>query len=236
MTGETATVEAVLAGLSALGREENRLGKARYGINVERAFGVGMAELRAMARRYRRQHALAVALWDSGWSEARHLAVLIADPRKVDDALMEAWVADFDSWDVCDGACMHLFARVPGAHDKVRPWAAREETYARRAGFALLAGLAVHDKRAPDAAFIGYLELIEAQADDERNFVRKAVNWALRQIGKRNLALNAAAIVTAERLAARPAKAARWIARDALKELQSPAVQARLRTKRCPPL
>ncbi len=158
------------------------------------------------------------------------LATLIDDPKQITETQMEAWVRDFDSWDVCDGACGRLFWRTPQAYGKAREWAAAEPEFVRRAGFALIAWLAVHDKKAEDSAFIDLLPLIEHYADDDRNFVKKAVNWALRQIGKRNRALHAAAIACAERLAERDSRPARWIAKDALRELCSEKVDARLKS------
>ncbi|MCK4594248.1 DNA alkylation repair protein, partial [bacterium] len=158
-------------------------------------------------------------------------AAFLADPKQITPEQMDAWAADFNSWDVCDQACCSLFDRTPHAWDKARDWAGREEEYVRRGAFALLAGLAVHDKETPDQMFIDAFPLIRAAADDERNFVKKAVNWALRQIGKRNLALNAAVITAAEKILARDTKSARWIARDTLRELRGDEVQQRLRVK-----
>ena len=214
--------------LEALGSAANRTGMARYGINTERALGISVTTLKGVAREVGRDHALATRLWASGIHEARMLATLIDQPAQVSAAQMEAWVADFDSWDLCDGACGKLFWRTPHARDKIARWTAREPEFVRRAGFALIAWLAVHDKKAGDADFLGFLRLIEANADDERNFVKKAVSWALRQIGKRNQALNAAAVDCARRLAQREERAARWVGKDALRELGSEKVRARL--------
>jgi 3-methyladenine DNA glycosylase AlkD len=185
--------------------------------------------LHALAKRIGRNHKLAKDLWDSGCHEARILATLIAEPDKVTAALMEKWARDFDSWGVVDSACCYLFALTDLAWDKAFAWSRRRQEFVKRAAFSLAAYLSYKDKNAPDARFRKFLEVIEREAWDDRNFVRKAVNWALRNIGKRNANLNAAAIETAERM--RSSSAARWIATDALRELRSEAVQSRLRRK-----
>ena len=218
----------IIALLEAEASAENRAGMARYGINTARAYGVSVKRLREIAKSAGRNHEIARELWDTGMHEARMLASLVDEPAKVTPEGMDGRVAEFDSWDVCDGFCNNLFRKTPFAHAKVQQWTVREETFVRRAGFALMANLAVHDKKATDSVFEGYLPLIEDAADDERNFVKKAVNWALRQIGKRSPGLNAAAIACAQRLAARDSKPARWIAKDALRELTSDKVRARL--------
>lgn len=212
-------------------------GMARFGINPDRALGIPVTALRGIARELRterrerpeRVHEVAGHLWDSGVHEARILAVLLDVPSLVTPEQAEAWVADLDSWDLCD-QLQHLVAGTPFAHEKAVAWARRQETFVRRAGFVLMATLAVHDKAAPDAALVAFLPLVEEGATDERPMVRKGVNWALRQIGKRSPTCHLAAIATAERvLAAHPgSSAARWIARDALRELRSDAVVARL--------
>ena len=222
---------AIVADLKALGSETNRAGMARFGINTERAFGVSMTALRPLARRHRRDHALATALWDTGWHEARLLAVLVDDPAAVTPEQMDRWTADFDSWDICDQACMKLYARTRHVDDKVRQWAADEREFVRRAAFALVAGYAVHGKTVPDRAFADFLPLIEAHAGDPRNYVRKAVNWALRQVGKRSPALRVQALAVAQRLAGSPVGTARWIGRDAAKELSDPVQVARVNRK-----
>ena len=219
--------EQIIALLEAEGSEENRAGMARYDISTERAYGVSVKRLREIAKSTGRNHQLAQALWDTGMHEARMLASLVDEPVKVTPEGMEEKVAEFDSWDVCDRFCNNLFRKTPFAHAKIQEWTMRDETFVRRAGFALMANLAVHDKRAADSVFEGYLPLIEGAADDERNFVKKAVNWALRQIGKHSPGLNGGAIACAQRLAARDSKPARWIAKDALRELTSEKVQAK---------
>ncbi len=221
-------VRRILAWLKRRGSASNRDGMARYGIRSAKAFGVSMATMRPLVKRLGRNHDLALALWDTGWLEARILAGFVADPARVSPALMDRWCRDFDNWAVCDSTCIHLFSRTAHAWRKVPLWSRRQDEFVRRAGFALLAALAVHDKRAPDAAFARGLVHVEAVSGDDRNFVKKAVNWALRQIGKRNPALHAKAVALSRRLAARPDAAPRWIGKDALRELTSPAVVRRL--------
>jgi 3-methyladenine DNA glycosylase AlkD len=194
--------------------------------------GISLTQLRAIAKRYKRDHELALALWDSNLHEARLLAILIDDPEKLTIRQMERWLRDFDSWDIVDVACSNLFDKTPHAFAKAHEWAARKQEFQKRAGFTMMATLAVHAKSAPDADFEAFLPVIEREAHDARNFVKKAVNWALRQIGKRNLHLNAAAIAAAERIRAHDSPPARWIAADALRELSGDAVQARLRARR----
>lgn len=201
---------------------------ARFAIRSPRVFGVSMQTMRPLVRSLGRDHTLALALWESGWLEARIVASFIDVPSEVTPRQMEAWARDFDNWAVCDSVCGHLFSNTPHAWSKARVWSARRAEFVRRGAFALIAGLAVHDKQSPDEAFRSFMPLIERAADDDRNFVKKAVNWALRQIGKRNIALNREAIVVAGRLTERPERAARWIGNDARRELTSPAVRARL--------
>lgn len=202
---------------------------ARFGIDTGRAVGVTVTELRRFARDLGHDHELAAALWASGVHEARLLASLVDEPAMVSEAQMEAWVADLDSWDVCDGVCGNLFDRTPFALDKAVEWSSREPEFQKRAAFALMASAALHRRDLPDAAFASLLPVIRAQTTDERNYVKKAVSWALRQIGKRSSGLNPLAIRTAEQIERIDSRAARWVARDALRELRSDAVQARLR-------
>ncbi len=218
----------VIAKLKSMADPRNVAGMARYGISTAGLLGVPIPPLRKLAREHRRDHALALELWDSGIHEARILAGLVDDPAQVTDSQMETWVREIDSWDICDGTMNNLFRKTPGAWKKAIEWSRREETFVRRAGFVLMACLSVHDKQAPDAKFLALLPVIRRHASDERNFVRKAVNWALRQIGKRNLALNAAVVTAARELAELDSKSARWIAKDALRELTSPAVQKKV--------
>ncbi len=221
-------IDHILAKLRSLARPDQLAGMARYGINTENALGVRIPELRAIAKKAGRCHGLALELWATGIHDARILAGMVAEPERLGEAGMEAWVADFDSWDLCDQVCSNLFDKSPMSWRKAVEWADREEEFVRRAGFTLMACLAVHDKQAGDEAFLALLPVIERGAGDGRNYVKKAVNWALRGIGKRNRALNAAAITTAERLRQTDSRPARWVAADALRELTSDKVQARI--------
>ncbi len=227
-------VDAILATIESHGDPRNVEGMARYGIRAARAYGVPGPVLQRIARALGHDHLLAARLWETGVLEARAVAALVDEPELVDGRQMEDWAAAFDSWAICDCVCGKLFDRAPRAWQKAEAWTRRRSEYVRRAGFSLIAALAVHDKRAPDAKFLALLPLIEAAAADDRNMVKKAVNWALRQIGKRNPALNRAAIRCAERIRGQATPPARWIAADALRELRSPAVQARLGRRQRP--
>ena len=206
-------------------------GMARFGIRTDSAVGVTLTELRRLARGLRPDHELAAALWASGIHEARILASLVDDPALVSQAQMNAWVADLDSWDVCDGVCGNLFDRTRFALDKAVEWSTREPEFEKRAAFAVMACAAVHRRDLPDAAFEALLPLIREGASDDRSYVKKAVSWALRQIGKRSAQLNVRATRTAEQIERIDARSARWIARDALRELRSDAVGARAKTR-----
>jgi len=226
---ESSRLDAVMRRLHELAQPERIRGMASVGIHVGNALGVPVAELRRIARTHRRDHDLALALWASGIHEARLLAGMVADPRQVTDEQMESWVAELDSWDVCDQLCINLLVKTPFAWSKAMEWSGRDEEFAKRAGFALIAALAIHDKEADDARFLALLPVIEEATDDGRNYVKKAVSWALRHIGKRGVALNKAAVAAAQRISQRTSKAARWVASDALRELTGEKVQARLR-------
>lgn len=219
----------ILDRLRAFANPKNVEGMARFGINPHNTLGVSVPIMRGIAKEVGRDHALARELWASGIHEARMLAVLVDDPKVVTANQMEQWALDFDSWDVCDMCCGNLFDRTPFAYEKAVAWSKRDETFVKRAGFVLMAALAVHDKKADDVRFLDFLPMIRKESTDERNFVKKAVNWALRQIGKRNARLNAIATETARRIQAMPSRSARWIAADALRELVSASVQKRLR-------
>lgn len=221
-------VASALAWLKRHSNKATRDGMARYGLPSDHALGTTMANMLALAKRLGRDHALAAALWDTGVYEARMVAAMIDDPAQVTAAQMDRWCEDFDNWGICDTVCFKLFDRTPHAWTKVAQWSGKRDEFVKRAAFALLWGLTVHDKRAANAAYVEGLRLIERAAIDERHFVKKAVNMALRAIGKRNRALNAAAVATAERLAASPNAAAKWVGRDALRELASPALARRL--------
>lgn len=224
----TVTADDLIHRLKGLAQPEQRAGMARYGIETGHALGVTMPNIRTVAKGHKRNQILAEALWRSRVHEARILATIVADPSQITSETADQWAGDFQSWDLCDQACLNLMHRVPYAWDKIRLWSADDREFVRRAGFALLAVMAVHDKRASDELFMACFDTIEEFAGDDRNFVRKAVNWALRQIGKRNPGLNQAAIDCARRLANRPEKSARWIAHDALRELSSSKTKARL--------
>ena len=231
MTSEPTTqarTHDVIERLKALANPDNVAGMVRFGINATSAYGISAPVLHRMAREIGKDHELAQELWDSEIHEARKLAPLIDVPKLVTEDQMERWVSEFDSWDICDDCCGNLFDKTPFAYEKAVEWSGRPEEYVKRAAFALMAYLAVHDKKASDNRFLDFLPLIKRESTDDRNFVRKAVNWALRQIGKRNLALNAAAIETAQAIRAFDSRAARWIAADALRELTGEAVQRRL--------
>jgi 3-methyladenine DNA glycosylase AlkD len=227
----TRRCKAIVAEMRAQSDPAIVAGRARFGISPEGGLGLSIPALRAMGKRIGRDHDLAESLWATGLHEARILASLVGDPARLSRRQMETWALEFDSWGVCDQVCSNLFDRTPFAADLAMEWSRRPEEFVKRAGFVLMAVLAVHDKAAADAAFRPMLAAVRRDAADERNFVRKAVNWALRQIGKRNAALNREAIAMARQVAEIDSKAARWIAADALRELQSEPVQARLRRK-----
>ncbi|QQG48581.1 MAG: DNA alkylation repair protein [archaeon] len=205
-------------------------GMTRFGITTGSALGLSVPTIRAISKKLGRDHALAAALWKTKIHEARILAAMVDEPSKVTERQMEAWVSEFDSWDVCDGVCGTLFDKTPLAYGKAVEWSWREEEFVKRAGYALMAELAVHDKKAPDSAFEGFIPHIERGSTDPRNFVKKAVNWALRQIGKRNRRLNGIALRAAGRISKMDAPSAKWVAADAKRELSSAAVQRRLRS------
>jgi len=218
----------VLRWLKRRGTRRNVEGLARYGIEAKRPLGVSMGTLQSLSKRLGKNHALALALWKSGWYEARLLASLVDDPQRVTRKQMDAWAAGFENWGDCDTVCFTLFDRTPFAWKKVRQWSGSPHEFVKRAAFALLASLALHDKTASDAQFRPLLPLIEEGARDERNFVKKGVSWALRSLGRRNLALNAAALAMARRLAQSKEASCRWVAKDALRDLERPKVRAGL--------
>ncbi len=222
----------IIENLKSLSNPENVAGMARFGINPSNTLGVSIPTLRKIAKETGKNHLLAHELWDSGIHEARMLAGFIDDPKAVTEEQMERWVRDFDSWDVCDQVCSNLFDRTPFAYKKAVEWSARDEEFVKRAGFVLMAALSVHDKKAHDDDFVKFLPIIKREAIDDRNFVKKAANWALRQIGKRNKVLNEKAIDAARDIQKIDSKAARWVASDALKELTGKAVQDKLLMKR----
>jgi 3-methyladenine DNA glycosylase AlkD len=225
-----ARVREVIALLKRKGTKRNRDGLARYGIVARKVIGVSVGELKQIGKQIGRDHDLALALWKTGWYDARMLVPFIDEPDKVTAAQMDRWAKDFDNWAVCDALCFHLFDRTPHTWKKIHDWSRRREEFVKRAAFALIAGVALHDKKAPDAPFLRALKLIEREAPDNRNFVKKGVSWGLRVLGRRNRALNRAAVEVSRRLVASPEPAAAWIGRDAFRELTSPMVQRRLRS------
>jgi 3-methyladenine DNA glycosylase AlkD len=225
-------VQSALSWLEQMSTERDRENLARFGITASKAYGVSMANLKVLAKRLGRNHQLAAALWNTGWYEARMLTSFVDDPASVSPAQMDRWCRDFDNWGICDTVCFHLFDKTPHAWAKVAQWSDRRDEFVKRAAFALLASLALHDKRAGDTPFVESLLFIERAATDERHLVKKGVSWALRAVGRRNAALNAAAVTVARRLSAAPEAAARWVGRDALKELTSAAVTRQLAARR----
>jgi len=213
------TVPEILAWLERRGSAKNVAGMARYAIVAKRVFGVSVGDLREIARQVGRDHRTALALWKSGWYEARMLTAFVDEPDQVTPAQMERWAKDFDNWAICDAMCFHLFDKSPHAWRMVRAWSTRKEEFVKRAAFALIAGMALHAKTAPDQPFVASLRLIERGAADPRNFVKKGVSWALRAVGKRSPDLRRRAIALSKRLAASPDPAARWVGRDALRDL-----------------
>ena len=232
MTDATKRAKVIVLWLKRKGNKATRDGMARYAIPSHDAFGVSVGTLRRYAKKLGTDHELAEALWLDGHYEARMLACFVDDPARVTPAQMDRWCRAFDNWAICDTACFHLFDRTPHAWKKVTAWASRREEFERRAAFALLASLSLHDKKSGDAPFLRGLRLIEKAAPDERNFVKKSVSWALRSLGRRNAALHAASLKVAERLSSSSKLAARWVGKDALRELTSPAVKKRLARKR----
>ena len=226
MTTTDDRVSEALRSLERQGRQRVRDDtRTRYGIVTPKAFGVPMSAIQQLAKRLGRDHDLAAALWATGWYEARLLAAYVDDPARVTAAQMDRWVRDFDNWGVCDTLCFCLFDRTPHAWRKVDQWGRRRDEFVKRAAFALLASLALHDKRADDAPFLRALPLIERGASDERNFVKKGVSWALRAVGRRSRTLHQASLELARRLAESPDSAPRWVGKDAYRELASPKVR-----------
>lgn len=223
--------EEIIEELESLSNPEDVKGMARFGINHKKTYGVRMPELRRIAKNAGKDHELAEKLWNEGYNETKILASLVEDPKMVTEDQMEEWVSEFDSWDVCDQCCINLFRKLPFAREKVFEWGKRDEEFVKRAAFALIAVLAVHDKKAGNEKFEEFFTLIIRESSDNRNFVKKAVNWALRQIGKRNMALNKRAIEVAEEISIMDSKSAKWVASDAIRELESDKVQERLKKK-----
>jgi 3-methyladenine DNA glycosylase AlkD len=222
-------ISEVINTLKEAAHPEYLVGMARYGIRTDRAFGIRLPDIRAIAKKIGKDHSLALELWKTGYHEARFLAVFIDHPKEVTEQQMDQWVRDFDSWDICDQTCGNLFDRTPFAFAKVIEWTSSEEEFVRRAGFALMVALVVHKKKVPDHEFLHFFPIIERQAGDDRNFVKKAVNWALRSLGKRCKSLHAEALSTAYRIKDQPSRSAKWIASDAIRELEDPMIISRIR-------
>lgn len=223
--------ENIIQRLKNMARPENLAGMSRFGINTQSALGISVYDIRKLAKEIEKDHILALNLWNSGIHEARILAGYVDEPVKMTEKQMEDWVLDFDSWDLCDQVCSTLFDKTKFAYKKAVEWSRREEEFVKRSAFVLMAALSVHDKKAGDNKFKDFLPIIIGAATDERNYVKKGVNWALRQIGKRNIALNRSAIKAAEKIKRIDAKSAKWISSDALKELKSEKVQKRLENR-----
>jgi 3-methyladenine DNA glycosylase AlkD len=230
----TMQLKDVIAELRSMGDPEAAAGMARYGIKADRALGVSIPGLQSLAKKIGKNRKLAQDLWSSAIHEARILACMIDDPQQITADRLERLVNEFDSWDLCDQCCNRLFSKTPFARQKALAWANRPEEFVKRAGFVMMAVLAVHDKKAADKQFDAFFERIKKEAIDGRNFVKKAINWALRQIGKRNMSLNRKAIAVAEEIQQLESKAARWIANDALRELRSEKIQKRLSGRAIP--
>ena len=227
-----AQVKDVLARLERRGSKKNRDGMARYAIVAPKVFGVSVGDIRKLGKELGQSQELAVALWKTGWYEARMLAAFVAEVDRTTPAQMDRWCRDFDNWAICDTICFHLFDRTPHAWANVTKWATMRGEFQKRAAFALLASLAGHDKQASDEAFLRCLPLVERAAEDERNFVKKGVSWALRLIGRRSLELNAAAVALAQRLSTSSNPAERWIGKGAVRELTSATVLRRLMARK----
>ncbi len=221
---EQRKLDEILRGLKSLGNPKAVEGMAKFGINPRNTYGVSIPDLRKLAKEIGKNHTLAQGLWQSGIHEARILASMVDEPKSVNEKQMDKWVRDFDSWDVCDQVCMNLFEDTPFAYRKASAWSGMKKEFVKRAGFVMMARLAVSDKTADDKAFVRFFPLIKEGATDERNFVKKAVNWALRQIGKRNERLRPRAIRLAGEIQRIGSKSAKWIAGDAIKELEAKAV------------
>ena len=223
--------ENILKRLKILSNPKAVEGMTWFGINPENTYGVSIPNLRKIAKEIGKDHSLAQQLWDSGIHEARILASMIDEPNQVTEKQMDMWIKDFDSWDVCDQCCMNLLSKTTTAWEKAIEWTKREKEFEKRAGFALMACLAWYDKESPDEKFLVFLPVIKQESNDNRNYVKKAVNWALRNIGKRNLNLNKKAIETAKEIQKMDSRSSKWIASDAIRELTSKAVLERLQKR-----
>jgi 3-methyladenine DNA glycosylase AlkD len=225
-------VQAALTALEKMSTTRDRENLTRFGITAPKAFGVSVSNIQRLAKHLGRNHELADSLWKTGWYEARMLTSFVDEPARVTPAQMDRWCRDFDNWGICDTLCFHLFDRTPHAWAMVGKWSGKREEFVKRAAFALIASLAAHDKTAGDKPFLESLTLIEAAASDERNFVKKGVSWALRAVGRRSAALHTASVKLAKRLSASPEPAAKWVGKDALRDLTRPAVIRQVAARR----
>lgn len=219
----------IIKRLKSMSDQKNVEGMAHYGINPKNNLGISIYKLRPLAKEIGKNHELSLKLWESGIHDAKLLAVFIEEPTKVTEKQMESWANDFDSWDVCDQACTSLFDLTTYAWKKAFEWSGRNEEFVKRGAFSLIAGLTVHDKKAEDSKFEDFFPIIKKESIDDRNYVKKAVNWALRNIGKRNFYLNKKAIETAKEIQKINTKSAKWIANDAIRELISEKIQKRIK-------
>lgn len=231
MSSIESRVDETLRWLEKRGTKANRDGMARYGILADKVYGVSMATMKSQARKLGNDHDLALALWDTGWYEARILTSFVDEPQRVTLSQMDRWARDFDNWAICDSICFHLFDKTPYAWSKIEQWSRRNDEFVKRGAFALLAAVALHDKKATDAPFMKSLKLIAKAADDDRNFVKKGVSWALRSVAHRNKALHSASLDLAKKLSASDDRTERWIGKDVLKDITRPMILKKVSTK-----
>jgi 3-methyladenine DNA glycosylase AlkD len=224
-------VDETLRWLEKRGTKANRDGMARYGIFAKKVYGVSMTTIKSQAKKLGKDHELALALWDTGWYEARILTAFVDEPARVTPSQMDQWARDFDNWGICDSICFHLFDKTPHAWSRIEQWSKRNAEFVKRGAFALLAAVALHDKKAPDAPFLKSLKLIDRAADDDRNFVKKGVSWALRSVGHRNTALHSASLALAEKFAASDDRTKRWIGKDVLRDITRPMILRKISRK-----
>ena len=224
-------VDETLRWLEKRGTKANRDGMARYGIFAEKVYGVSMTTIKSQAKRLGKDHELALALWDTGWYEARILTAFVDEPARVTPSQMDQWARDFDNWGICDSICFHLFDKTPHAWSRIEQWSKRNAEFVKRGAFALLAAVALHDKKAPDAPFLKSLKMVDRAAGDDRNFVKKGVSWALRSVGHRNTALHSASLALAKKFAASDDRTKRWIGKDVLRDITRPMILRKISKK-----
>lgn len=224
-------VDETLRWLEKRGTKANRDGMARYGIFAEKVYGVSMTTIKSQAKRLGKDHELALALWDTGWYEARILTAFVDEPARVTPSQMDRWARDFDNWGICDSICFHLFDKTAHAWTRIEQWSKRNDEFVKRGAFALLAAVALHDKKAPDAPFLKSLKMVDRAAGDDRNFVKKGVSWALRSVGHRNTALHSASLALAKKFAASDDRTKRWIGKDVLRDITRPMILRKISKK-----